>query len=213
MDEEEDRKTDEGPRPEDYKAGELPTAPPEPPAPDDSLDLAEEADAISDELETAAEEAEPTTEPDEQTETSLSSEGLEGPESDGELEATEDPEQEAPEGLQEDDSGVHADEATAIAGELETAAEAASPAPTAKQKRTSRSGLTPSQFGSTLEQFNAAGGAGAGVTSFGETEGEDGGLTQFAGSVVHHASKQDEMLIEHARMLDDMTRRLELERL
>lgn len=213
MDEEEDRKTDEGPRPDDYKAGKLPTAPPEPPAPDDSLDLAEEADAITGELEEAAELAEPTSEPEEQSEIPLESEGLEGPDSNGELEVSEESPELAPEGVQEDDSGVHADEATSIAVELETAAEAASPAPTAKQKRTSRSGLPPSQFGPLLEQFNEAGGIGSGSDGFGQTEGDDGGLTQFAGSVVSHATKQDEMLIEHARMLDDLTRRLELERL
>jgi hypothetical protein len=64
------------------------------------------------------------------------------------------------------------------------------------------------EFRTKVQRFNAAGGTGAG--SGGDS---GGGFTNFANAVVAHGGQQDEMLTEHARLLNEMIRRLEAERL
>lgn len=74
---------------------------------------------------------------------------------------------------------------------------------------------TGDSFGEQLNEFNDAGGAddGGGGGIPGGDSGDSGGIGQFANSVVNHAQQSDEMLSEYARRLDDLTRRLEAERL
>ncbi len=69
-------------------------------------------------------------------------------------------------------------------------------------------------FGGDVEAFHAAGGADAGVSDGGDPGGEShDGMKEFSTAVVDSQKVQDNFLMEHARTLNDMARKLELERL
>lgn len=72
-------------------------------------------------------------------------------------------------------------------------------------------------FGEQVNAFNEAGGAdeggGGGIPGGESGDSGGGGISDFADASVRHAQQQDDMLTEYVRRLDEMTRRLESERL
>lgn len=75
-------------------------------------------------------------------------------------------------------------------------------------------------FGEQVNAFNEAGGAGGGGGDYGSAfngdyggDGSSGALQDFGESVANNAEMNFEFLREHARRIDEMTRKLELERL
>jgi len=68
-------------------------------------------------------------------------------------------------------------------------------------------------FGDKLDAFNEAGGADGGGASEDDGGGGGSGLEQFADATVDNATMQFDFLKDHARALNDLQRRLEVERL
>lgn len=68
-------------------------------------------------------------------------------------------------------------------------------------------------FGERLNQFNEAGGADAPSVSDDDNGASDGPMGQFADAVTDYAKTSNDFLIDHARTLNELQRRLEGERL
>lgn len=215
QDPDQDKSIEDSRRPDDDKAGRRIVLPSDKDLMQeiDPTDPAEEAAAIGDALEEAAETAMPSEDPSEDEaaapedspgvvdgDTEVATQGL-----------AEDVEESTADGVQPEEE---AEDADGIREELTEVADEAIPPPGVPSGGKAQA-FNSDDFGTTLEKFIEAGGIGGGGGGDygGDSPDDDNGLTQFAGSVVGHAHKQDDMLIEHARMLDDMVRRLELERL
>ena len=68
-------------------------------------------------------------------------------------------------------------------------------------------------FGERLNQFNEAGGADASVISDDDNGAADGPMGQFTDAVTDYAKTSNDCLVDHARTLNELQRRLEGERL
>lgn len=100
------------------------------------------------------------------------------------------------------------------AGEVGAEAGAEAPAPSEEELGGIEEDLA--GFGEKLNQFNEAGGAGGGAATGipGESgDGPTGPLGEFADAAVSWAATANDFLTDHARMLNDLQRKLELERL
>lgn len=219
MDEQDDIKTGEGPRPDDDRAGPGPARPTDDdttPEPLDVSELSQEADNIAEELREAGESVDPVEEPPSEG-AELPQESPDGGSDAPELSGEDNPPEMATDFLPAPDAPPPPPEAVHDIPEQVQQVEAVPPAP--GEMDAIQGDMQ--NFGEQVDAFNAAGGVEGGAADDLEIGGPggdklsdtDGPLSDFTTSSVGFAQASYEFLRDHSRSLNDIVRQLEIERL